>query len=184
MCACVCDIFLVKLRTTQDNKGGLEYSQNTRQTEGDAEKVGTHTHTYTHTHTHTHTHSHTLTHTHTHTHTQHTHTQLMGDFWMMPIRWGHTHTHTCTYTHKHTHIHTHTHTQGLSYKTGKFSFMGNSRARSVNEAEGVVSVGVCVCVRACVCVSKELLGRSCSAVGAGAVGVASEDQVHQQINRF
>jgi len=28
--------------------------------------------------------------------------------------------------------------QGLAYKTGKFSFMGNSRARCVDESEGVV----------------------------------------------
>lgn len=30
--------------------------------------------------------------------------------------------------------------RGLSYKTGKFSFMANSRARAVNDTEGLVSL--------------------------------------------
>ncbi len=29
--------------------------------------------------------------------------------------------------------------KGLNYKTGKFSFMANSRARAVNDTEGMVS---------------------------------------------
>jgi len=49
--------------------------------------------------------------------------------------------HIHTYTHSHTRTHTvlsHVRMQGLAYKTGKFSFMGNSRARCVDESEGVV----------------------------------------------
>lgn len=32
--------------------------------------------------------------------------------------------------------------KGLNYKTGKFAFMANSRARAVNDTEGMVSVCV------------------------------------------
>lgn len=33
--------------------------------------------------------------------------------------------------------------KGLNYKTGKFSFMANSRARAVNDTEGMVSDKLC-----------------------------------------
>ena len=101
-----------------------------------------HTHTHTHTHPPTHAHTHTHTHTHTHLHTQ-THTHVYTNLWRRPSFGDR---------------------QYASFRRQRF--LQHLLAGSVSFQFALVFV--CVCVRACVCVS-HLAGAVCTRAHAACV---------------